>query len=1298
MVYPNNPHASASQSPHNAGSAGASAGGMKYERRAAVGRIVLIYATFAGLWILVSDRMLAMVVSDPEVIIRLAIAKGWLFVAITSGLLYSLMSVERRRLEQADEAREQTAREIREASGQLRWLEDNIPGSYVYQYTRGSDGRPVFAHVSAGAEKLHQVTVADVLRDARAIYGQVSPDQGTTLLAAEAESLRGMSDFDQELRILRPDGQSRWLHLRSRPRCRPDGQVVWDGVATDVTGQKQAHEIVRESQEQLRSLVALLPDALFINQDDRVVFANQRALEVWRAGHERQVLGRSPMDFIHPEEHGQVRARIAGMLQSGGNAPIWETRMVALDGTVVPVETTASLLTYGGRPAIQVVVRDITERKRAEAALRASEERLRIVTGSARVGLVMVDPEHRYIFANATYAEILNLLSADIVGLRVGDVLAGVYEEQIRPRLDRAFAGERVSYQLQRPAAGKVRHYAVNYEPTKTGDRVTAVVVVITDITDLKLVEEKLRLHEAVLRETGRIAKVGGWTHDVATGEGYWTEEVARIHDLAPDAPTSKAIGLGYYEGESRRRLEAAMDAAVQTGSAYDLELEMISAKGVRKWVRTIGHPIIDQGKVVSLHGSFQDITERHQQDAERERQQRRLALLADISRRLVLSDSPGAILSGIFNDLSRELQVDIYANYMVSAEGDKLLLESSGGLTEPQRRDFAELPFGVSLCGLVAQRREHLVFADLPTVSVPQAAGIIELGVRAYAGFPLLTGNRLIGTISFGSRRLQRYTADDVSLMRTVVDQVAAAVERSRLLAALRTGEERFRQVVESIQEVFWMTDVEKQRVLYISPGFEAIWGRSCGSVYASMAVWKNSIHAEDRERVIEAARTRQVAGTYHETYRIIRPDGAIRWVRDRAFPVKDHNGLVQRVVGVAEDITERKDLEKQFLHAQRMEAIGTLASGVAHDLNNILAPMLMVAGILKLRENVPAKDLELLAIIENSGQRGAGIIRQLLAFSRGLSGDRVTLQPKHLVHEMTKIMGETFPRNIAIVESTPTDLWMVEADATQLHQVIMNLCVNARDAMPAGGTLTVEGCNLTLPAGAETSLDAAARPGPYVRLQVRDTGTGIAPEIISRIFDPFFTTKGVGKGTGLGLSTVLGIVKSHGGFLKVLSEPGRGSIFQVYLPAVEERAAPVRRDSSSPLPGGKGEEILIVDDEASIREAAGSLLERHGYRVRVAGSGEDAMKVFLEHQATLRLVLTDIMMPGMDGLALIRALRVLDPAIPIVATSGLDQSQNAAEFSALGVGQTLAKPFASAELLKAVGGNLASSARLRS
>ncbi|MBI3885092.1 MAG: response regulator [Opitutae bacterium] len=508
---------------------------------------------------------------------------------------------------------------------------------------------------------------------------------------------------------------------------------------------------------------------------------------------------------------------------------------------------------------------------------------------------------------------------------------------------------------------------------------------------------------------------------------------------------------------------------------------------------------------------------------------------------------------------------------------------------------------------------------------------------------------------------------------------------ERHLAEAALRASEERFRQVVENIPGVFWMTDVAKQRLLYLSPAYETVWARTCASAYAAPRSWLEAVHPADRDRVGRALEEKQAAGTYDEEYRVVRPDGSVRWVHDKAFPVRTDTGEVYRLAGVAEDITERKLLGEQALRSQRLEAVGTLASGVAHDLNNILAPILMIPGLLRAR--LPeAKDQRLLDLVEHNARRGAEIIGQLLTFSRGVEGERVSLALPHLLREMIHLIEETFPRNIAVEQDLGAEVWPVVADATQLHQVLMNLCVNARDALPAGGRLTLALTNRRLDA-ADAALPPDLRPGRYVELTVADNGQGIPPEIIHRIYDPFFTTKAVGRGTGLGLSTVLGIVKSHAGFVTVASAPGCGTTFRVFLPAGEsEAAAAALEPTAAPPATGSGELILLVDDEPSICEAAKIFLELQHYRVLTAASGEAAVAAVAKHGAAIRLVVTDNAMPGMDGLALIRLLREQLPHLRFVACSGMDQEGRRAEYAALGVTEVLAKPFSPGELSGAV------------
>jgi len=340
------------------------------------------------------------------------------------------------------------------------------------------------------------------------------------------------------------------------------------------------------------------------------------------------------------------------------------------------------------------------------------------------------------------------------------------------------------------------------------------------------------------------------------------------------------------------------------------------------------------------------------------------------------------------------------------------------------------------------------------------------------------------------------------------------------------------------------------------------------------------------------------------------------------------------------------------------------------------------MSTGILK--DESSAEDMALLSMIEQSARRGAEIVQQLLTFSRGAEGDRIVLQPRHIIREMATLVREAFPKTIQLEVKVAADLWTVEANSTQLHQVLMNLCVNARDAMPDGGQLILSAGNVHLPDEGHTQC-VNLKAGPYVYLGVTDTGEGMTPETQARLFEPFFTTKAPGKGTGLGLSTVLGIVRSHGGHVSVYSERGHGSRFTVYLPAlpgVAETVAPATNTQAC----GHGELVLIVDDEPTIREATAVLLQKSGYKVLTVGDGDAALALALQHSGALRLVLTDVFMPGMDGIALTRALKTIAPDVAVIATSGLDKPEKRRELEEAGVREPLAKPCASPELLAAI------------
>lgn len=408
---------------------------------------------------------------------------------------------------------------------------------------------------------------------------------------------------------------------------------------------------------------------------------------------------------------------------------------------------------------------------------------------------------------------------------------------------------------------------------------------------------------------------------------------------------------------------------------------------------------------------------------------------------------------------------------------------------------------------------------------------------------------------------------------------------------------------------------------------------------------------------------------------------DGRKLVVEGRWTLLRDGAGQPRSILLINTDITERKKVEEQLLRAQRMESLGTLAGGIAHDLNNALTPIMMSIELLKLQER-DALRLGVLATIENSARRGADMVRQVLSFSRGVEGQRVEVQTGHLLKGIEKIANETFLKNIRVNSDIPSNLWIVQGDPTQIHQMLLNLCVNARDAMPNGGTINISASNHVLDEQCAAMI-AGAKPGSYLVIELEDTGTGMHAEVIDRIFEPFFTTKELGKGAGLGLSSALAIIKSHQGFIRVSSELDKGSKFQVYLPAE------ITEGTSSPPPAplamtrGNGELVLLIDDEDPVRHITGQTLESFGYRVLPAADGVEASTLYAAHKDEISVVLTDMMMPVMDGPATIQVLMRMNPKVRIIAASGLSVKDMVAKATSAGVKHFIPKPYTAETLL---------------
>lgn len=502
--------------------------------------------------------------------------------------------------------------------------------------------------------------------------------------------------------------------------------------------------------------------------------------------------------------------------------------------------------------------------------------------------------------------------------------------------------------------------------------------------------------------------------------------------------------------------------------------------------------------------------------------------------------------------------------------------------------------------------------------------------------------------------------------------------------ITARKLAEERIRQqasLLDKAQDAILVCDLNHQ-VIYWNKGAERIYGWLASEAFGRHLA--DLLSPGDRANIDLAKAALERRDEWKNESRHTTRSGDKLIIEERWTLVRNDANLPDYYLIINTDITDKKKTEEHLFRAQRMESIGTLAGGIAHDLNNILSPIMMAVDMLRLK-TIDDDSARWIGMIKKNTERGADLVKQVLTFARGMAGERIRVQPKHIVKEIVGVLRETLPKSIALDFEIDPDLWTISADPTQIHQVLLNVCINARDAMPAGGRLTIAASNAFVDES-YARMNIEAEPGSYVMLSVSDTGTGMSPKIVKRIFDPFFTTKDVGKGTGLGLAIAMTIVKGHSGFMNVYSEVGKGSRFSIYLPSAEVARKDRRVKAGSALPRGNGELVLIVDDEENIREVTEATLKQFGYTSLAAADGSDALAIYKERRNRIGAVITDIAMPNMDGPTLVRSLRELDPKIKIIAMSGLLNEEQAAELKELGVRDFLLKPFTAETLLKTI------------
>lgn len=995
----------------------------------------------------------------------------------------------------------------------------------------------------------------------------------------------------------------------------------------DVTERKRAEKATQDVENRNRAILKSALDGIItIDYHGRIVEFNPAAERIFGFKREK-VIGREMAELIIPpslrQTHREGLRRFVATGKEKAMGRRLELTALRADGTEFPVELSIQRIPLGEPPLFTGFIRDISERKRAEEALKSAEGRYRSIFENALEGIFVSTPDGLVLTANPALAKMLGYSGPEELLASLRDVGRQLYARPER-------RGELLRLLREK---GAVRGFESELL-RKDGQRIW--------------VSANVR---AALDERGELARLEGVVENIT--ERRHAEEALRESEVKFRAlAETTAASIFIYQGTRMRYVNAAAERltgysreeflqmdfwdiihpefrdvvkkrgmARQAGEAVPLryEVKLLTKTGEARWVDFTAGLITFEGSTAVL-GTAIDVTERKEAEEALKK-----------SRLLLAKTQEMAHLGGWELDLSN--LEDLNKNELRWTEEAFRIFGFKPGEVEVTNELFFQL----------VHPEDRLKIAEAVSRALREKT---SYGIEHRILLP--NGNERI-VYEHADILFDEATGRPLRMYGSVQD----ITDRKRGEQALRESEERFRQIAETIKEVFWLTNPVKNEMIYISPGYEEIWGRSRESLYQNPLSWVDAVHPEDRQRVLEATMTKQAKGEFDEEYRIVRPDGQVRWIRDRAYPILNEKGEAYRIAGIAEDVTQEKQLADQLRQMQKIEAVGQLAGGVAHDFNNLLTA---IGGYTDfVLEQVPAdsplrKDIE---EIKKGTERAAGLTRQLLAFSRRQVMQPVVLNLNELIRSMEGMLRRLIGENIELAITGAPDLAPVKADPHQFEQVIMNLAVNARDAMPKGGRLTIETANMDLDERF-VQQHIGAQPGKYAMLAVSDNGCGMDAEVQKHVFEPFFTTKEKGKGTGLGLSTVYGIVKQSGGYISVYSEKGHGSCFKVYLPQVAppepaKKASPAHAKST-----GGTEIILLVEDEEAVRALTAKILRAKGYTVLEAANGKEAQAVLKAHSGGLDLLLTDVVMPQMGGPELAKWVRSIHRGIKVLFMTG--------------------------------------------
>jgi two-component system, cell cycle sensor histidine kinase and response regulator CckA len=1100
-----------------------------------------------------------------------------------------------------------------------------------------------------------------------------------------------------EYRFILPDGSVRSIESQGNVVRDADGKVTRVVVVSrDITARRQAEETLRRSEIRFRSLLEHSSDGIaLIGRDGTISYASPSTENI--LGYPAvELVTTNGLTLIHPDDRPRAEEHLQELEAAPGRLVCAQYRILHRNGEWRWIDAVwRNMLHDPHVSAIVINYRDTTETRQVLEALKTSDEQHRAFAGQSTEGIWRIeldqpippglseDGQMAHILGHAFLAECNDTL-ARLYGLQRAEQLQGLYLkdlfraggwnnlEHLRTFLRSGY--RLVNVESNRTDAAGATHYCIyNVVGILENGQLARAWGTHRDITEQKEAEDKA----AILSQALRGISEGVYLTDLKGRIVFVNQALLAMYGYEEQELIGRPIDQ--LRGTRASDNDRASVAALHTGG-WSGELTHCTKDGSQLRVALSASAVrSDSGETIALMGVVRDVTDR-----------KRAEQLQDAVYRIAQAADAAASLNELYPAVHSIIQEVMPANNFYIALHD----EAEDLMYFPYFVDEIDVPLppmkpGKGLTAFVLRTGQSLLCTEDVWDDLVRRGEVELVGVPSpiWLGVPLIVASRTIGVMVVQHySHAGAYGPIEQHMLEFVSSQVAKAIERKRNEEALRESEERFRRMFEDDLTGDFISTPEG-KILACNPAFASIFGFA--SVEEALRSDCRVLHLtmEDRSTVFDLVRQKGKL-EYHEM-ELRRKDGNPIFVVANLIGTFDEHERLTSVKGYLFDNTERKRLEDQLLQAQKMEAVGQLASGIAHDFNNVMSVTLTAAQMIRTAAQDETQTRRYAAMIEDTTLRGAAIAKQLLQFSRAEASKLTPISLGHVVNEVKKILDHSLPKTIVIRLAMNMKQGVIMGDEGQIHQLLLNLCINARDAMTApgtkdgAGTLTI---SLESAVGGEISRKfGTSNAGEYAVLRVSDTGTGISPEVQRRIFEPFFTTKGIGKGTGLGLSIVHGIVKSHHGHVDVESCPGKGTTFSVYFPIVAQEISVAAQNAAGPA-RGRGETILIIEDEEILRTLMKEMLTRSGYHVVEAKDGEEGVRIFRSEHSTIAAVISDMGLPILSGEQVFHELRAVDGRVRLLFSTGYIRDEKRQELLDAGAKCFIHKPYRVDEMLKAL------------